>query len=183
MRSARILALSTLAALPVFLGGCAPQDDLDEYITQILTRQARHIEALPALKVFERVAYAATDRRDPFSLLDFEQPVPEEVADNGIRPDSDRPRELLESYPLEGMAYRGMVEQRGTTYALIEAPDKVIHALTTGNHLGRNYGRITAIAEARIEILEIIPSPKGGWEERPTRMELRDEGTPTVRNP
>jgi len=183
MRLVRLLVLSALTTLPVLLAGCAPQDDLDEYIAEILARQARPIEALPALQVFESVPYVAAERRDPFSLLDFEQPVPEQVADNGIRPDADRPKELLEQYPLEGMAYRGMVEQRGVSYALIEAPDKVIHAVTLGNHLGRNYGRITAIAEARIEVLEIIPSPKGGWEERPTRMELRDEGTTTARNP
>jgi type IV pilus assembly protein PilP len=49
-----------------------------------------------------------------------------------------------------------------------------VHRVLPGNHLGQNDGRITAIAENEISLVEIIPDGMGGFIERPAALALSD---------
>ena len=40
------------------------------------------------------------------------------------------------------------------------------------NYLGQNFGRITAISEGQIELVELIPNGVGGWIERQASISL-----------
>jgi len=40
--------------------------------------------------------------------------------------------------------------------------------------VGQNYGRITAINEGQIDLVELVPNQTGGWVERQTSISLAD---------
>ncbi|MEQ8955860.1 MAG: pilus assembly protein PilP, partial [Gammaproteobacteria bacterium] len=49
----------------------------------------------------------------------------------------------------------------------------VVHRVSIGNYLGRNFGRITNISETQMNLTEIVPSGTGGWVERPQTLTLQ----------
>lgn len=153
--------------------GCTQgTEDLEQFVTEVKKRPARPIEPLPEIKVYEPFTYTAFDLRDPFSAPEPAQ----ETKDNGLRPDTERRKEPLEHYPLDGLSMLGVIEKDKRTFALIRSSDGTIHQVTVGNYAGQNYGRITRIQEDRVELIEIIPDGAGGWIERPASIAMR-EGT------
>jgi type IV pilus assembly protein PilP len=68
----------------------------------------------------------------------------------------------------------GTIEREGSPWALVKVPDGTIYRAHVGNYLGQNYGKITAIQEAQIDLKEIVPDPKGGWQERQAKIELTE---------
>ena len=58
--------------------------------------------------------------------------------------------------------------------ALVLAPDKVTYRVRPGVYLGQNDGRVTAVHEDRIELVELVPDGAGGWLERPATIALED---------
>jgi type IV pilus assembly protein PilP len=58
-------------------------------------------------------------------------------------------------------------------YALVRGAGGV-HRIRIGDYLGRNHGKIIAINEAKIDVLEIVPDGEGGWLERPRSMTLKE---------
>jgi type IV pilus assembly protein PilP len=91
-----------------------------------------------------------------------------------IRPDVSRPREFLEQFSLDTLAMVGTLRLKGRTYGLVQTRDGLVHRVLPGNHLGQNDGRITAIAENEISLVEIIPDGMGGFIERPAALALSD---------
>jgi type IV pilus assembly protein PilP len=49
-----------------------------------------------------------------------------------------------------------------------------VHRVKVGDYLGRNHGRIVAIDEARVDVVEIVPDGEGGWLERPRSLALKE---------
>jgi type IV pilus assembly protein PilP len=45
-------------------------------------------------------------------------------------------------------------------------------ASTSFGHLGQNYGKITAISENEVVLMEIIPDGLGGYVQRPASVAL-----------
>ena len=68
----------------------------------------------------------------------------------------------------------GTLEVRGAAYGLVQTADGLIHRVARGNHLGQNYGRITAITDSEIQLVEIISDGLGGYLERPAAVALSD---------
>ena len=60
----------------------------------------------------------------------------------------------------------GIIEANGQVYALVKAPDNIVHRVTRGDHMGQNYGAITKIDDTEIKLTEIIPDGFGGWMQR-----------------
>ena len=54
------------------------------------------------------------------------------------------------------------------------APDKVTYRVQPGTYMGQSDGRVTAVYEDRIELVELVPDGAGGWLERPAAMALDD---------
>ena len=46
--------------------------------------------------------------------------------------------------------------------------------MKVGDYLGRNEGRIVAITESQVDIVEIVPDGEGGWLERPRTIPLKE---------
>lgn len=168
-----VLALLTLAALS---SGCAPdQRELDRWIAEVKARPGPPLEPLPVIRTFETFEYQAFDLRDPFSpSRGDEEEVQQQVAaaDSGPKPDFNRPREFLESFPLDSLRMVGTLAAEGNFWGLVQDPQGVIHRVQTDNYLGQNHGRIESISEVRIEVVELIPNNIGGWLERQAALAL-----------
>ena len=67
----------------------------------------------------------------------------------------------------------GTLANDSGTFALISGSSGV-HRVRVGDYLGRNHGRILAIDEAKIDVVEIVPDGEGGWLERPRSLSLKE---------
>lgn len=167
----RTLGLCLL--LPLVLSGCSQSmRDLEGRISEVKQRKSAPLEPLPVMKQFETFEYAAQDLRDPFS-----DPTDERVSavGSGPRPDPDRRKELLESFPLDGLSMVGTLDIGGNSWGLIKDPEGVIHRVKADNYLGQNDGRITGVMPDRIDLVELVPDGAGGWLERRSSLALNQE--------
>ncbi len=147
-----------VAALVVFLSGCAGKDmtDLQAYVEEVKARPPSGISPPPEPVEVETYLYVSGDRRPPFTPdTEGEEQVQTEVA-SGIQPDFNRRKEELEFFPLDSLRMVGTLEQEDQTWALVKTREGTIHRVTAGNHMGRNYGRIVEITEERIKLVEML---------------------------
>lgn len=165
------LRIVTAAALVLVLSGCQrDMSDLQQYIAQVKAKKSTHIPPIPQMKPYQAFAYVAEDRRDPF--------LPSAPNRNGsntaLRPDMNRNKEPLEEFPLDSLSMSGIIDYKSKLYAMVKAPDGVVHRVSVGDHLGQNYGTITKITPTEIDMTEIIPDGFGGWVERPASLALAE---------
>jgi type IV pilus assembly protein PilP len=167
-RVPRILLAATALAL---VAGCSDDtDQLRAQIAEIKSRPGGRIEPLPEVKPYETFAYPSADQRSP-----FEPGVPASMAGpNAIRPDSSRPREFLEQFSLDTLRMVGTLKLQNRVYGLVQTKDGLVHRVLPGNHLGQSDGRITAIEEGKISLIEIVPDGMGGFIERPAALALSE---------
>ena len=161
-----------IVATGLALTGCsANMDELDSYINEIKARPGGRIEPLPEITPYEVFTYQADVRgmRSPF-VPDTPQAAGQQA--NGVRPDQARIREHLESFSLDTMSMVGTLDMAGTTYGLVQTSDGLIHRVVPGNYLGQNDGRIVAISDSEIELVEIISDGIGGYVEREAAISL-----------
>lgn len=162
--------------LATVLAGCS-QDmhDLRSYLQKVKQRPGGPIAAIPEMKPFATFNYPDTAVRDPFALLAFgEQEQAQNRAQSGPRPDPTRPKEALEEYPLDSLAFVGTLRRERQVWALIRDPGGTIHRVQTGNHMGQHYGRIVAISPRSIEVTELIPNQQGGWLQHEGSLAMND---------
>lgn len=167
--------------LTTLMAGCLENDlsDLERFVAE--TKRdvvGKPLGPLPTIEPYEPFYYEASSLKDPFAVSFFVLDAltrQEPIVDTGIRPDLDREKEELEKYAL------GSLDMVGTFldfefeefWALIKAPDGIVHRVRKGNYLGENFGEIFNITEDKIEILEIVPDPQaGGWKERDNFLSL-----------
>ena len=157
----------------VLLAGCAggSEDDLQAWMNEQAKTMRGSVRALPELKPFPVVAYAGTQGDDPYRSARME---PERRAAAGaLRPDMDRRREPLESYPLESMQMVGILMQGRNTHALIKA-NNALHQVKVGNYMGQNFGVVTQITENQVTLRELVEDLYGDWVERITPLTLQE---------
>ena len=58
---------------------------------------------------------------------------------------------------------------------LVMAPDKVTYRVRPGTYLGQSDGRVVAVHEDHIELIELVPDGAGGWLERPATITLENQ--------
>lgn len=172
-RYSRLLVMMLAAAAGATACG-SNMDDLDSYINEIKARPGGRIEPLPEITPYEGFNYVADSDglRSPF-VPDAPQATPG-AADGGTRPDPDRSREFLEQFPLDTLRMVGTLRIGETNYGLVQDSDGLIHRVVPGNYMGQNDGRIVAITESEIELVEIISDGIGGYLEREAAVGLAD---------
>lgn len=69
----------------------------------------------------------------------------------------------------------GLIGAGENQVALVMDPQRVVHRVRVGQYLGQSDGRIVAIREDGLELVELIPDGSGGWLERPARLALDNE--------
>jgi type IV pilus assembly protein PilP len=169
--------VAALAALGL-LSGCAEDElaDLKSHVAEVKARQKVSVEPLPEIKTVSPFLFNPAESHDPFKPIEKSDEAETTAADNGIHPDLSRPKEQLEDYELDTLRMVGTVKMAGSLWALVRAADGTIHRVRVGNHMGRNFGRITRIGEGGIELVEIVPDAQGGWLERAAMMSLTEAG-------
>lgn len=114
-------------------------------------------------------AYDLSGLRDPFQLLAAQVDHPKGRPTRA--PDLARPRGVLENLAVEQFEMVGTLSRGVQVFALLRAASKV-HRLAVGDYLGPDHGRITAIHERAIELVELFPDGQGAWLERPRTLLL-----------
>jgi type IV pilus assembly protein PilP len=167
----RATRVGLCAVAMAMLAGCGnDMDELQAKVEQVRSAPGSGIEPLPEVKPYETYDYAAADQRSP-----FEAGIPASAnAPNAIRPDSSRPREFLEQFSLDTLRMVGTVKLKGRLFGLVQTRDGLVHRVLPGNHLGQSDGRITAIDEGKISLIEIVPDGMGGFIERPAALALSE---------
>ena len=167
----RWLAVAMVAATLSACGG--PDNDLRAYIDEVKARPGGRIDPLPPVEPAPTFAYEAGARRPPFT-----PDAPQRRRSNDPNavdgPDRDRPREFLEQFPLDTLRMVGTLADRRASFGLVQTTDGLVHRVTVGNHMGQNYGRISAITDSEIQLVEIISDGLGGFLERPAGIGLSD---------
>ena len=158
-----------IALLLGTLAGCGSgMSDLEKWVAEVKARPAPPLDPLPVMQQFETFEYAAQNLRDPFS---------EAFSGNGgggPRPDPGRRKQTLEQFPLDSLDMVGTLGRGAGVIALVMAPDKVSYRVSPGAYLGQSDGRVTAVYEDRVELVELVPDGAGGWLERPATIALED---------
>ena len=169
-----VIRHALVAILALGLAACGgDMDDLDKYINDVKGRPGGRIDPLPEITPYEVFAYVADEQgiRSPFVP---DTPQASGSAASGTRPDLDRSREFLESFPLDTLAMVGTLQIDETMYGLIQTADGLIHRVIAGNYMGQNDGRITGISDSEITLVEIISDGIGGYIERDAAVGLSD---------
>ena len=177
MCSHKAFRAGTAVLLLLALAGCArditstPGDapNLEKWTADVRARPAPPLDPLPVMQQFETFEYAAQTLRDPFS------DAWNNTDGGGLRPDPNRRKETLEQYPLDSLDMVGTIGGGPGLVALVMAPDKVTYRVRPGNYMGQSDGRITAVREDGIELVELVPDGAGGWLERPASIALEDQ--------
>jgi type IV pilus assembly protein PilP len=165
MNIRRIVPLLLFTAL----AACSSRDaDLEKFLEQTRQEPPGGIEPLPEVKPYDRFVYDAAGRRSPFA------PGAAGGASAGVRPNSNRSREYLESFPLDALKMAGTISVKGRTYGLVKTADNKVQQVLPGNYLGQSDGRITKIEPSKISVTEIVPDGLGGYIERGTALELTE---------
>jgi len=170
--STRLLVTLSVAAASL-LSACSDRmSDLEQYVAEVKNRKTNNIPPIPQIRQYEAFTYIGGDRRDPFVRA---EPARDANAPaSALQPDLTRNREPLEEFPLDGLRMLGTINKGKAVYAMVKAPDNVVHRVTFGNHMGQNYGKIVKITDTQIDLVEIIPDGFGSFMERPANLALTE---------
>lgn len=163
-----------LTCLVLAACGGEEHEDIKLWMKEASKDMRGRAQPIPEIKPFPVVSYDAGSLLEPFSAAKV---IPErKQGSGGVQPDFDRPREPLEAHPLEALRLVGMVRKNKVLHAMIQA-GSVVHAVKTGNHLGQNFGVVTAITDSEVRLNELVQDPSGqtaDWVERAATLQLQD---------
>lgn len=170
-----------LACLSLALSGCIwveDTTDLRQFVATTMARPGGKIEPLPKFKPYESFVYEGSSLRDPFRPL-----VPATEADqltgedSGIKPDTERPKDYLESFAVDQLKMVGTITPLGHEglFALVRDPKGEIHQVKVGDHMGLDYGKVVNVTDRAVEMVEIISNGRGGWMKRPRNIALPEQ--------
>ena len=169
MRRVLILAAALL------LVSCTGEQygDLKEELNKLTKDLPRKIEPLPVVKPYEPVPYEAAALPDPFGPAKIELVTKSSIGVSKFKPDQNRPKEPLESYPLESLKMVGVLQQGKQTFALVRA-DASLYRVKTGNYMGQNFGLVTEVTESEVRLRELVQDAGGDWSERASTLQLQE---------
>jgi len=166
-----VMRMSLLLGVVLTLSACSSDSDLRDWVAQEKAKKGAPIPPLPVIKTFETFTYSDQSNRDPFSPSTAElQP-----ANSGPRPDENRAKEPLEMFALDSLKMVGTVGGGASMEVLVKDPAGVIHRVHRNEHMGQSYGRVTAISEDHIDLVELVSNGNGGWMERPASIALGEK--------
>lgn len=169
-----LLRIPCIAAV-LLLAACSGTDEmiaLQDYVQRTVQRPPSAIEPLPQFLSYEPFTYSAASLRSPFDLpIDINDLI--RSRNDDVQPDLNRVPEMLERYNLGALSMMGTLSRGNLTWALIRDESGEISRVSIGNYMGRNHGRIVAISETQIDLVEIVPTGSGGWVERPQTLLLQ----------
>ncbi len=154
------------------LGACSGDkgDDLDKFMATAANDMSKGVEPLPEVLPYTPMQYNADGTlSDPFKARKATG------KSSAMQPNTNRPKEALEAYPLESLKYVGLLSKNKFTYALVKTPDNTLQQVKVGNYMGPNFGLVTQINETAISLKEIIQDDlSGDWVERTASINLQE---------
>lgn len=152
--------------LSLLLCACSSsEDELTRYIHRVKSRPPKPIEPIPEFKPLAKFEFPVDDkRRSPF------KPVTEEGQDL-FSPNTKRPKQPLEAFPLDALQFVGLLKQGHLVWALISQPSGLVTRVKVGDYLGKNYGQVTEIKENTMVIEETV-QVAGRWEKRKITIDM-----------
>ena len=168
MRALRLIPL----LFGLALAGCGDDgyDDLRAFMEATGKDGPSKIEPLPAVKKVESFEYQQGSLIDPFQSRSLRPPS------KGPQPDTDRPKQPLEEFPLDALRMVGTLKKPNQPIrAVIKDPKGTLYTIQVGGRIGQNYGKITAINEDGLEIKELLQDAGGEWAESKAVMNMTEE--------
>ncbi|UVW29126.1 pilus assembly protein PilP [Massilia sp. H6] len=172
----RLRLIGALCAATL-LAGCGDGDvkEVRDWMEQVERETVPAVKPLPEPKQFVPYAYNPGGAVEPFSpdKLLGEMARVAQASGNPMQPNLNRPREPLESYPLDMMRMVGTLQKGGASYALVQI-DALLHQVRVGQRIGQNHGLITRVSDSAIDIREVVQDATGDWVERKATIELAE---------
>jgi type IV pilus assembly protein PilP len=167
--------LSIAPAAILLISGCSKDvNDLYSFIEAEKASNVGSVKPIPQFKPYESFSYTASELRDPFvSTIELDED-PGMTAD-ALHPETNRPKQPLEAFPLDTLAMVGILEQKENRWGLIKDPQNLVHRVKLGNYMGKNEGRVIEITETDIRLVEIVPDGIGGYIERDASIAIGNE--------
>ncbi len=175
LKSRRKLKRTIICVSLLNIAGCSQEvSDLQSFIAQTKSAHVGSVKPIPQFKPYESFSYSATELRDPFvATVDID--TNETTKTSLLNPDTSRPRQPLEVFPLDSLSMVGTLEQNEQHWGLIKDPQDTVHRVQLGNYMGQSEGRITEINESAISLIEIVPDGIGSYIERNASIAIGDE--------
>jgi type IV pilus assembly protein PilP len=176
MKIPRLMLPIAAAALAA---GCAPSNEteLRQWMAEVRQQVRPVTNPVAPPKEFTPFAYESGGMIDPFDPQKVVTAVARQqqvrATASTIRPDLERRREALEAYPLDQIKMVGTMRQKNVNVALLNSGGTT-HMVRVGNYVGQNFGLVTRISEAEVQIKEIVQDAAGEWVERPAKLELQE---------
>jgi type IV pilus assembly protein PilP len=167
-----------LAAVALLLAGCGDSEvkEVRDWMDQVKRDTRPSVKPLSEPKDFLPYAYGAKETVDPFSQNKLLNQLAKaaEASHDPNKPDLQRTRELLESYPLDTMRMVGTMQKGGVNYALLQI-DRSVYQVRSGQRIGQNFGIVTRVGDDAINIREVVQDAAGEWVERMAKLELQSK--------
>lgn len=159
------------------LAGCGDGgvQEIKQWMTEVRQQARVSIPKLSEPKKFTPFIYGGKDTVDPYSpsKLAVAFAKLQSKSNSALKPDLERRREALESFPLDTVKMVGTLQKPGLSYVLLQV-DKSVFQAKVGNYVGQNLGMITNITDTAVELKEIVQDASGDWVERQAKLELQE---------
>jgi type IV pilus assembly protein PilP len=158
----------------LMLAGCSfnTQDDLEQWMQQAGSGLHGQVEPLPQIEPYKPYQYRGQDLLSPFESNRLQLA---RKSANANRPDTGRPREVLENYDLDKLKLVGTMLLKSERIGLIQTPEGGIYRVRAGSFIGPNYGIVKSVAETEIKLDETIEDVNGEWVKQENNLYLLQE--------
>lgn len=146
--------------------------DLDAYMSEVRLQSPGAIDPAPVMRSHPSLTYSASALRSPFQPPQRIDLIIGRQGTSAVRPNPQRARQHLERFDIEQLQMVGSLSHASGRFALLRSASGVF-PLRVGDYLGRNEGRIVAISESRVDVVEIVADGAGAWQERPRTLSLK----------
>jgi len=166
-------ALLSLGGL-LLIAGCSSSNDYQDiktFMDQVDAKGKGTIEPLPEFLPYQAFAYSAGNMRSPFEPPIVVKPI-DPNKKLAVKPDPNRVKQFLEQFNIGSIAMVGTLSQGARLFGLVRDPQGGVHRVQLGDYMGMDNGKILAIEENKIELLEIVSDGTGGWVERERTVNL-----------
>ena len=159
------------------LAGCGGSNEaeINSWMAEVKASTKVSVEPISEPKTFIPFAYGVRDETDPFDAnkLLAELARAGNAIPNPLKPDTERRKEYLETFPLDAMVMVGTINKGGNAYGLLQI-DRAVHQVKKGQRVGQNFGIVTGVADSAISVKETVQDAGGEWVERMTKLELQE---------
>ena len=168
----QLLAVLVLGSLLSACGSSGDFADLQAKMAEVKARPRGRVEPPPEFIPVAAVSYAAHQQRSPF-MPPVDQAGVIAPVGKKVEPDFTRPKEYLERFTLESLKLVGSISRPGGELeALVQDGSGTVNRVKVGNYLGKNFGRVVAVSETAVDVLEVVPDGQDGWVERARSIRL-----------